>query len=259
MTKAPDPAERRSIGGRIRRIRKAAGLRQWQMAQLIGATQPSVCMYERGVLPDPGRLLSIARLGGTTVEWILTGAHTEGGSDEMERLPPSLYSVASLFHGISEENRSRLTALMDRIRLALASLEEQCSGGLETLSIDAIARKLEKLPLGDRRALCAAVALQDAVRRAFFARGMRSLLPGPREGKASRGPLFVGSRSLEPLKGPLFRLDPGLLKLVEILEDPEGRAEVERLVSRLSQRKVSGRNGPQPRRHAGRAVLRGSF
>src|SRR5262249_16746037 len=76
---AGDVIDKKEIGARIKRLRKEAGLRQWQPAEMIGATQPAIHMYERGVLPEPKRLLELARIGHTTVEWILTGRQWERG------------------------------------------------------------------------------------------------------------------------------------------------------------------------------------
>jgi transcriptional regulator with XRE-family HTH domain len=255
MTSDPvNRSQRRRIGARIRRIRTAAGLRQWQMARLIGSTQPSVCMYEQGVLPDPARLLRIARMGGTTVEWILTGRHWEDGSEEMEPPPPALFALAALFHGLGEEDRGRLMAAMERIRMAVATLESGTSRRLEELGVGEIARKLGALPAADRRALAAALAVQAGVCRAFFARGMRSLKPGPdpRAG-GSRPETALRARSIAPVKGPIFRVDPGLLLLEEILGEPALRAEFERTLARLT-RKLESRRRAGPSRPARKAA-----
>jgi hypothetical protein len=220
-------------------------MRQWQLAELLGATQPSVCMYERGVLPDAARLLTIARIGDTTVEWILTGRHGQEGPEEMERLPPVLYELARIFHEAGDGERSKLLALMDRIRLAISSIEGSLSGSITTMGTEAIAKQLRALAPGDRRALCAAFALQAAVSRSFFARGMRSLEARDREPEAAPGShAFLSARSIVPLKGPLVRLDRGLRRLVDILETPHGRAELGALLERMTRRVAQGRKCP---------------
>src|SRR5215813_13514873 len=80
------PLDKAVIGERIKSLRKSKGLRQWQMAELLGATQPAVHKYENGILPEVKRLLELARIGQTSIEWILTGRHWENGSVDMERL-----------------------------------------------------------------------------------------------------------------------------------------------------------------------------
>ncbi|TFH66693.1 MAG: XRE family transcriptional regulator, partial [Gemmatimonadales bacterium] len=77
-----EPLNKKEIGKRIKRLRKEKDLKQWQMADILGATQPAIHKYENGILPEVKRLLELARVGNTTVEWILTGQHWENGSEE---------------------------------------------------------------------------------------------------------------------------------------------------------------------------------
>src|SRR5437667_12634131 len=83
---AMEPLDKAAIGQRIKSLRKSRGLRQWQMAQFLGATQPAIHKYENGILPEVKRLVELARIGSTSVEWILTGTHWENGSPEMQRM-----------------------------------------------------------------------------------------------------------------------------------------------------------------------------
>jgi transcriptional regulator with XRE-family HTH domain len=61
------------IGLRIQAIMKAAGITQRGIANYLGVSQPAVSFYLQGRLPPADVLLKIARLGDTTIEWILTG------------------------------------------------------------------------------------------------------------------------------------------------------------------------------------------
>src|SRR5512137_3188045 len=82
--------DRPSVGRRIREIRRESGLRQWELARLLGTTQSAIHKYEHGIVPEPRRLMELARVGRTSIEWILTGRHWENGSEERERPTPDL-------------------------------------------------------------------------------------------------------------------------------------------------------------------------
>ncbi len=45
-------------------------------------------------MPEPRRLVELARVGGTSLEWILTGRHWDNGSQTQERLSPELLETA---------------------------------------------------------------------------------------------------------------------------------------------------------------------
>src|SRR5882672_4620957 len=81
---AMESLNKMDMGKRIKEIRKKARLRQWQLAEILGTTQSAVHKYEHGVIPEPRRLVKLARLGNTTIEWILTGQHWENGSEGQE-------------------------------------------------------------------------------------------------------------------------------------------------------------------------------
>ena len=53
--------DKASMGNRIRQIRTQAGLRQWELAKFLGTTQSAVHKYEHGVVPEPRRLVELAR------------------------------------------------------------------------------------------------------------------------------------------------------------------------------------------------------
>ena len=67
-----DEIDKQSMGLRIKQIRLQAGMRQWELARLLGTTQSAVHKYEHGVVPEPRRLLELARVGNTSIEWLLT-------------------------------------------------------------------------------------------------------------------------------------------------------------------------------------------
>jgi transcriptional regulator with XRE-family HTH domain len=115
--------DKKAMGGRIRQIRLAAGLRQWELARMLGTTQSAVHKYEHGVVPEPRRLIELARIGGTSIEWVLTGTHWENGSDEQERPSPGLLETACLFRSITEGSRETVDEALRIVREAVAALD----------------------------------------------------------------------------------------------------------------------------------------
>ena len=113
--------DRRAVGDRIREIRTASGLRQWELARRLGTTQSAVHKYEHGIVPEPSRLLELSRIGNTTVEWILTGAHAVDGATTRERVDPTLLQTASLLRALEGPERERLEAALRILRQAAAA------------------------------------------------------------------------------------------------------------------------------------------
>ena len=58
---------------RIDYIRRQNNLNQEQLAAKLNISQPAVSKYLKDRIPPADILLKLANLGGTTVEWILTG------------------------------------------------------------------------------------------------------------------------------------------------------------------------------------------
>ncbi len=64
---------------------RKSGITQKEMAGLLGISQPAISVYLAGRLPPPRVLLGIARLGNTSVEWLLTGEGAADGGDSLVR------------------------------------------------------------------------------------------------------------------------------------------------------------------------------
>ncbi|WP_186299169.1 S24 family peptidase [Halomonas sp. C22] len=81
-----------TIGDRVKRARKHAGLNQRELAKAIGITQPSLSELERGESRSSAYLVQIASVCGVDASWLATGsgemlasdARRAGGSDEIE-------------------------------------------------------------------------------------------------------------------------------------------------------------------------------
>jgi transcriptional regulator with XRE-family HTH domain len=117
-----EPLDKAAIGQRIKSLRKSRGLRQWQMAQFLGATQPAIHKYENGILPEVKRLVELARIGSTSVEWILTGTHWENGSPEMQRMDREVFELARQVHSYTPEERRAVEAALEVLHAASTQL-----------------------------------------------------------------------------------------------------------------------------------------
>ena len=120
-----DEIDKQSMGLRIKQIRLQAGMRQWELARLLGTTQSAVHKYEHGVVPEPRRLLELARVGNTSIEWLLTGRHWDSGSEERERLSPDVLRTAALLREIGADQRQSVDEALRIVREAVAELEDE--------------------------------------------------------------------------------------------------------------------------------------
>lgn len=158
-----EPLDKSVIGERIKALRKTRGLRQWQMAELLGATQPAVHKYENGILPEVKRLLELARIGNTSIEWILTGRHWENGSTEMPRLTPEVYELAQQLQSFSAEDRKVLFDALEIMNAAAAAVRAATRQEIRELSEADLSRALKSFEAHAREPLMAALAVYDAV------------------------------------------------------------------------------------------------
>jgi transcriptional regulator with XRE-family HTH domain len=150
-----------AMGRRIRQIRLGASLRQWELAKLVGTTQSAVHKYEHGVVPEPRRLIELARIGGTSVEWVLTGRHWENGSADQQRVSPDLLEMACLLRDIRAAERGTVNEALRVVRDAVRTLR---AGGDEEDG-DADPSYLGQHSRETLDLLCAAERIQRAVLR----------------------------------------------------------------------------------------------
>jgi transcriptional regulator with XRE-family HTH domain len=155
-----DEIDKKAMGRRIRQIRLAAGLRQWELARRLGTTQSAVHKYERGVFPEPRRLVEIARVGETTIEWILTGRHWEHGADTRERLPGPVLDLARRIHEVGDRERGAIEEALRIVRDAITAL-----GAATPAPSNAAAPALEAHGADTLRLLDAAWRIQSALLR----------------------------------------------------------------------------------------------
>jgi transcriptional regulator with XRE-family HTH domain len=187
-----DPLDKKIIGERIKSLRKSKGMRQWQIAELLSATQPAVHKYENGILPEVKRLLALARIGNTSIEWILTGSHWENGSTRMDRLDPEIYELAYQLKTFSPQDRRIISDALQIISNAVAAVRDRtCCEPREMGDVE-LARALKSFEAHTRESVAAALAVYDAVVTTLSNSKVRELHrfgQGTGEGVASDGPV----------------------------------------------------------------------
>jgi transcriptional regulator with XRE-family HTH domain len=155
--------EQQKISARIKKIRKEAGLRQWELARFLGTTQSAIHKYEHGVTPEPRRLLKLAKIGNTTIEWILTGRHWENGFTGKERIQPDILDLAHAFKCVSNEKRKAYLEAIDLLEESMKVLETSLKAPPINLEPEEIARALKGFSPEVLEVLSAAAAIQKAI------------------------------------------------------------------------------------------------
>ncbi len=178
--------DKSGIGGRIRQIRAQAGLRQWELARLLGTTQSAVHKYEHGVVPEPRRLMELARIGNTTIEWILTGSHWENGLEDRERPTPELFRTAALLRDLEPEVRPSVEEALRILGEAVAALAPSRGGERVPLDPSRIADLLRHSE-ATARVLATAWEIHNAVLRRVSRDAADRLSASPLAGDPGRG------------------------------------------------------------------------
>ena len=156
-----DDLDKIAMGKRIRQIRSRANLRQWELAEILGTTQSAVHKYEHGVVPEPRRLVELARVGGTSIEWVLTGHHWENGSEEQQRLTPAFLETACLLREILDDERPTVDEALRIVREAVHTL--RAGDGDPPTDAEALIRSLRNHSRATLRLLENAWRIQRAV------------------------------------------------------------------------------------------------
>ena len=70
-----------NIGERIMALRKEKSISQTELAKRLNVSRQAVSKWEQGISsPDTERLIQLAEILGTEVEYLATGTHPEPGS-----------------------------------------------------------------------------------------------------------------------------------------------------------------------------------
>ncbi len=187
--------DKAALGARIRRIRSQAGLRQWELARFLGTTQSAVHKYEHGVVPEPRRLVEMARIGETSIEWILTGRHWENGSDDPKRVTPDLLETACALRDLTQAERASVDEALRILRDAVQALSGSASADKDA----AIAISLRAHSQETLRLLEAAWRIQTAVLERVARDAGARLASSPLLDESGSGP--EGSRADPPPPG----------------------------------------------------------
>ena len=164
--------DKAALGRRIREIRLAVGLRQWELARILGTSQSAVHKYEHGVIPEPRRLVELARVGKTSIEWVLTGKHWENGSNQRQRLTSDVLDTACKLREIGEDQRAGLN---EALRITREAVEALRNGDDDSPGPDQIMAGLRDHTEDTLQLLESAWRIQRAVLRRVVADAQRRL------------------------------------------------------------------------------------
>ena len=100
----------------LKKLMEHQGLNQKELAQLLDVSQPAISLYLRGRVPPAAILLKMATLGGTSIEWLLTGSSSP---TTRVREKPSAYGMEQTliyyWKKLNPETRSSLLFLMKQL------------------------------------------------------------------------------------------------------------------------------------------------
>ena len=114
--------QQREVAQRIEMIQRQLGLTQVQLARALNVSQAAISKYLKERIPPADVLYELARLGQTTVEWILTGeknywfsqqtqqVHEQGASYDAD------LALAKKISCLPAEARQAIIALIDILK-----------------------------------------------------------------------------------------------------------------------------------------------
>jgi transcriptional regulator with XRE-family HTH domain len=196
-----EPLNKKEIGRRIKQLRKEKDLKQWQMADILGATQPAIHKYENGILPEVKRLLELARIGNTTVEWILTGQHWENGSEERARIPAEVYRLAERFHRFTGDQRRTLDSALEMLEKATRRIREKTQHEMPEPDVQEVSRILREFDTVTRKAIVAALGVHEAILESLVESRIHDFqslsAPSPQDPEVGEKQITIGSSAIQ--------------------------------------------------------------
>ena len=94
--------EMRTLGERIRYVRKLRDMTQADLGDYLGRTSAAIGAWEAGTNdPKIPELVKIAELGETSVDWLCTGAK----ASEKEPISEAALEIARMFDGCSQRHQ----------------------------------------------------------------------------------------------------------------------------------------------------------
>jgi hypothetical protein len=109
------------------------------------------------------RLLELARIGNTSIEWILTGRHWENGSPEMDRMQGEVFELAQQLHAFTPQERRALTSALEILQAASHHLRTVTGRDIRELNDAEIGRSVRTFETHVLEPLVAALSVYDAV------------------------------------------------------------------------------------------------
>lgn len=103
---------------RIQQIMRRVGITQKGLADYLNISQPAISLYLQGRVPPADVLLKIARLGDTTIEWILSGEIEPTKKNYKIEEQTLVYSSERILHELWNQ-------LPDHVRQAFLNLLKQ--------------------------------------------------------------------------------------------------------------------------------------
>jgi transcriptional regulator with XRE-family HTH domain len=108
-SESPDNGDMSLIGRRVRARRNELGLKQGDLARLVGITQPSLSLIESGDTKSlrGTTLVGLARALKTSTRWIMTG---KGPHEVDPQLSVQEEELLNIFLSLTDQNRKALLA-----------------------------------------------------------------------------------------------------------------------------------------------------
>ncbi|MFZ0390287.1 MAG: helix-turn-helix transcriptional regulator [Calditrichia bacterium] len=102
---------------RIRKIMKEKKLTQQNLSQLLQISQPSISQYLQGRIPPANVLHEIAKIGNTTMEWLVSGKNPPEAGQVQET--PAVYGphheVLEVWEKLPDNIQKSMLKLMNEI------------------------------------------------------------------------------------------------------------------------------------------------
>jgi len=111
----------KEICDRVDFIRRQNNFNQEQLALKLSISQPAVSKYLNSRIPPADILFKLAQLGGTTIEWILTGKNSHSSNSALLKVQDKESNYGSNPHLLLAQKIGRLNP---KARQAIKSLIE---------------------------------------------------------------------------------------------------------------------------------------
>lgn len=150
-----DNTNKKKVGKEIRKIRLEKGMTMQEFGKLFGVSKSSVSMWENGKsIPSPDRLKQIAKIGNTSVNYILSSSDSENvalseklSSDEKAKTfePPEYTKSSKLRDLVFEIVSSRIDELLENIEQLESSNKVKLDNANNLIELSKQLKTIEEL------------------------------------------------------------------------------------------------------------------